>query len=161
MKKLCIALTQNREQTNNKVHEIRRNLFMLRLFLLFVFLFPSVNSFAATLEEEDKELLSSKVVEYFKKVSTETHRPVSLKITLSDTFSDGTLIEDEKTLELTSLPGSVSKDFLLRTSAIFSELLPSFMEDKDPNRLMLNVTIWVNDSAHKEKVNGFCSLGHK
>ncbi len=87
--------------------------------------------------------------------------PVSLKITLSDTFSDGTLIEDEKTLELASLPESVSKDFLLSTSVIFSELLPSFMEKKDPNRFMLNVTIWVNAPDHKEKVNGFCSLGHR
>ena len=121
---------------------------------LFAFCVSAI--FAA--EAEDSELLSDKVVNYFRKVSLETGRPVSIKITLTDAFTERDSIEDEKELLSDALPTLISKRYIVGISAVLQELLPDFSIGKDPERLVLNVTMWVNAPGHKEKVNGFCSL---
>ena len=126
--------------------------------LILATLFALCTSPTFSMDTEDRELLSEQVVKYFKRVSAETHVPVSLKITLTDTYNDKEITEDEKSLSSTELPAYISKQFLIDISDALRELLPGFSRDITPERLMLNVTIWVPAAGHKEKVNGFCSL---
>lgn len=108
---------------------------------------------------EDKELLSKPIVEYFQRVARETSKPVKLKITLSDTYGIGTTLEDEMDLDATALPTFISKSYLIKISAVLRELLPNITSGKDPQSFMLSTTIWVDAPNHREKINGFCSLG--
>lgn len=108
---------------------------------------------------EDKELLSKQIVEYFKRVAQETRQPVKLKITLSDTYGVGTTLEDEQDLDGATLPACISKSYLMKISGVLRELLPSITSGKDLQSFMLSTTIWVDAPNHREKINGFCSLG--
>ena len=126
--------------------------------IIFMTLFAFCVSAIFAAEAEDSELLSDKVVNYFRKVSLETGRPVSIKITLTEAFTERDSIEDEKELLSDALPTLISKRYIVGISAVLQELLPDFSIGKDPERLVLNVTMWVNAPGHKEKVNGFCSL---
>lgn len=132
---------------------------MNKIFLSVFCLLLSSMTFAADIE--DAELLSDKVVGYFKKVSLETGKPVSLKISLVDTFGEGDSIEDEKELLSGDLPELISKSFVIEISDILKVLIPEFMKGKDLRSLMLKTTMWINAPGHKEKVNGFCSLGSR
>ena len=128
------------------------------LLIIFFTVYSSVIS-AAIDEERDVELLSNKIVEYFKKVASETEKPISLKITLSDAYGAGTSIEDEKDLTLDSFPRSVSRSFVMGILEELGDLLHDFLEGRDAASLSLKTTIWVNATNHREKANGFCSLG--
>ncbi len=110
----------------------------------------------------DAELLSDKVVGYFKKVAAEIEKPISLKITLTDAYGAGNSIEDEKVLSSSSFPNSVSRSYIMNIlTTDMGELLVNFTEGRDPMALLLKTTIGINDSSHREKANGFCSLGSK
>lgn len=125
--------------------------------VLAVFLTICASSVFA-MDIEDKELLSDRIVRYFKEVSDTTGQPISLKITLRDTYSGRDDMEDEQTLPLGFSPRPISTRFILDISDAFKQLLPALSEGKESERLSLDVTIWVDAPGHKEKVNGFCSL---
>lgn len=135
---------------------------MNKFFLIAFFTIYSSVIFAAVDGERDVELLSGKIVSYFKKVALDIEKPIYLKITLSDAYGAGTSIEDEKELSSTSFPSSVSRSYVMHIlTTDMEELVNAFIEDKDLSSLSLKATIWISDSNHREKANGFCSLGSR
>ncbi len=122
-------------------------------------LFSIYSSIVFASDVPDAELLSDKVVSYFKRVSSEIGKPISLKIILADAYGAGTSIEDEKDLSSAAFPNSVSRSYVMNIlTTDMGELLRVFVEGKDPAALSLKTTIWINDPSHKEKANGFCAL---
>ncbi len=125
---------------------------------LFFVLF--VTFFSSDVFSGDTELISDKLVNYFKAVSSSRGKPISLKVTLTDSFGSGASIQDERELNCDTFPKFVSKKFVMDILEEKEDFLKEFIEGKDPHTLSLKATIWINGlSDHREKVNGFCSLG--
>ena len=123
-------------------------------FVLFLLIFGFTNSAWSS----DEVMIEHEFVDYFKRLSSTTHVPITLQISLKNVYGKGAGVEDQKEMSAAEFPDVVTKSFLISTSDALGSFLPILAEKYDLDIYELKATIWVNAEGHKEKVNGLTSL---
>lgn len=124
-------------------------MFKKKINLLWFFIMTTTHTLWAS-----DQLIGADSIEYFKRLSIETHKPIVLHIKVRDAFGDRETLEDEKEFEAADFPSIVTQSFLIEISDFLKARLPSLEEEGKTEGFEIEAVLQVNAPGHKEKVKG-------